>query len=151
MYLQVPPITRHFFIRWGTNSFWRTVVLRFIFELNPKQNHIPFIFKCPGGVLVFTSRLLQYMLVDFPTPDYLNLVLSLSSYHVMSGVGGTRWLFLIWHLFQRKLQPTFPEWHIRLFAVVLLLSTKHSVEVGSTSEMLSFFDKNGIMENIQHI
>jgi len=25
-------------------------VLRFIFELNPKQNHIPFIFKCPGGV-----------------------------------------------------------------------------------------------------
>ena len=27
---------------------------------------------------------------------------------------------------------------------------KQSSEVGSTSEMLSFFDKNAIMENIQY-
>jgi hypothetical protein len=28
-------------------------VLWFIFELNPKRNRIPFIFKCPGGVCVY--------------------------------------------------------------------------------------------------
>jgi hypothetical protein len=49
-------------------------VLRFISEHNPKLNHIPFTFKRPGGVCVFTSRSLQYIIVDFPTLDYLNLV-----------------------------------------------------------------------------
>jgi hypothetical protein len=39
---------------------------------------------CVCVCVCITSRSLQYILVDIPTPDYLNLLLSLSSYHVMN-------------------------------------------------------------------
>ena len=79
-------------------------VLRFIFYLNPKWNHIPFIFKCPGGVCVCVTTKHTCWFSNNRLPEFSSVPQFLPCHE-----RGGRWTFLVWqHLFKRKqrLLPT---------------------------------------------